>query len=286
MFLEFYESGALDNLSVDIEHESELVQFLDSVVAKLEGDRDIRTTSIFFRQIPMQTTKAELEALCTTYEGFRRVCLTDPAPERKFLRRGWATFDADVQIRNICYEFNSTKLHELELSPIVNRELKNRLRPVTGLGPVEEERRLASKLLRILDDEWQSESLDALVLYLRVVHSVDFYNGSEYAQEDSMPNRCGVLHVRGAEGVAVSSPEERVKGLFEAHEKPSEDGARNEDEEIEKFMNANCQEIGKEKWVCPLSGKKFKGPEFVRKHILNKHQDKLDEVKKEVGIWV
>jgi hypothetical protein len=31
-----------------------------------------------------------------------------------------------------------------------------------------------------------------------------------------------------------------------------------------------------------LSGKKFKGPEFVRKHILNKHQDKIDEAKKEV----
>lgn len=26
----------------------------------------------------------------------------------------------------------------------------------------------------------------------------------------------------------------------------------------------------------------FKGPEFVRKHILNKHGDKIDEVKKEV----
>jgi len=35
-----------------------------------------------------------------------------------------------------------------------------------------------------------------MVLYLRVVHSVDFYNLAEYSSEDEMPNRCGILHVR------------------------------------------------------------------------------------------
>lgn len=29
----------------------------------------------------------------------------------------------------------------------------------------------------------------------------------------------------------------------------------------------------------------FKGPEFVRKHILNKHGDKIEEVKKEVTFF-
>ena len=40
---------------------------------------------------------------------------------------------------------------------------------------------------------------------------------------------------------------------------------------------------GKDKWLCPLSGKKFKGPDFVRKHIANKHGEKIEEVKKEVS---
>jgi len=52
--------------------------------------------------------------------------------------------------------------------------------------------------------------------------------------------------------------------------------------EIEKFITANAQELAKDKWLCPLSGKKFKGPEFVRKHILTKHVEKLDELKKDV----
>ena len=53
--------------------------------------------------------------------------------------------------------------------------------------------------------------------------------------------------------------------------------------EMEKFVTANTQELAKDKWLCPLSGKKFKGPEFVRKHIFNKHGEKIDEVKQEVG---
>ena len=60
---------------------------------------------------------------------------------------------------------------------------------------------------------------------------------------------------------------------------------KNEDDEVEKFVQANTQELGKDKWLCPLSGKKFKGPDFVRKHIFNKHGEKVEEVKKEVQYY-
>jgi hypothetical protein len=113
-----------------------------------------------------------------------------------------------------------------------------------------------------------------------------------------MPNRCGVIHVRGAPLSSITETEltnfmqqfeSRLKPFIDFHEKLDDDeaiklGAKNEQDEVEKFINANCQEVGKEKWSCPLSGKKFKGPEFVRKHILNKHQDKIDEAKKEVRL--
>ena len=48
------------------------------------------------------------------------------------------------------------------------------------------------------------------------------------------------------------------------------------------FVNAF---LLKDKWLCPLSGKKFKGPDFVRKHIMTKHTEKVDEVKKEVNFF-
>ena len=52
--------------------------------------------------------------------------------------------------------------------------------------------------------------------------------------------------------------------------------------EVEKFILENTQELAKDKWLCPLSGKKFKGPDFVRKHLLNKHADRIDEVRMQV----
>ncbi|KAK6167430.1 hypothetical protein SNE40_021462 [Patella caerulea] len=55
--------------------------------------------------------------------------------------------------------------------------------------------------------------------------------------------------------------------------------------EVEKFIQSNCQELSKDKWLCPLSGKKFKGPEFIRKHILTKHNEKVEEVKQEVSFF-
>lgn len=52
--------------------------------------------------------------------------------------------------------------------------------------------------------------------------------------------------------------------------------------ETNKFVEANTQELAKDKWLCPLSGKKFRGPDFVRKHIFNKHMDKVEAVRMEV----
>lgn len=139
--------------------------------------------------------------------------------------------------------------------------------------------------------------LDKLILYLRIVHSVDFYNHCEYPYEDEMPNRCGIIHARGpAPQNKVTTNEildyirnfEGKMASFLANNVVLEEvdlkkiGCKDIDAEVEKFVQANTQELAKDKWLCPLSGKKFKGPEFIRKHIFNKHGEKVDEVKKEV----
>ncbi|KAJ7313296.1 hypothetical protein JRQ81_004584 [Phrynocephalus forsythii] len=149
-------------------------------------------------------------------------------------------------------------------------------------------------------DEKLIKVLDKLLLYLRIVHSVDYYNTSEYLNEDEMPNRCGIIHVRGPippnrvihREVAEwqKAFEEKLTPLFSVRESLSEEeaqkmGKKDPEQEVEKFVTANTQELGKDKWLCPLSGKKFKGPEFVRKHIFNKHMEKIEEVKKEVAFF-
>ncbi|CAH8673981.1 unnamed protein product [Schistosoma rodhaini] len=46
-----------------------------------------------------------------------------------------------------------------------------------------------------------ARTLDLLILYSRIVHSVDYYAGAIYPMEDLMPHRCGILHARGDRGI-------------------------------------------------------------------------------------
>ncbi|XP_017092306.2 serrate RNA effector molecule homolog isoform X1 [Drosophila bipectinata] len=145
-------------------------------------------------------------------------------------------------------------------------------------------------------DEHLLAVLDRLVLYLRIVHSVDYYNHCEYPYEDEMPNRCGIIHARGPAPSRVTSNDIHeyvktyeskltqflTKTVLLSDEETKDLGAKDAETEVEKFVQANTQELAKDKWLCPLSGKKFKGPEFIRKHIFNKHEEKVDEVRKEV----
>ena len=144
-------------------------------------------------------------------------------------------------------------------------------------------------------------ALDKILLYLRVVHSVDFYTGAEYRSEEEMPNRCGIFHVRSKfpEELVVrqtdvqtllASCEKAVASLITPTVKLNDTeagklGLKTESDEVEKFIGSNCQEVAQDKWLCPLSGKKFKGPDYIRKHILNKFPDRLEEVKQDTGFF-
>uniref|UniRef100_A0A1B6E5E1 SERRATE/Ars2 N-terminal domain-containing protein n=2 Tax=Clastoptera arizonana TaxID=38151 RepID=A0A1B6E5E1_9HEMI len=217
-----------------------------------------RTASIFLRNLAPTITKQEVEAMCKRYPGFMRVAIADPQPERRWFRRGWVTFQRDVNIKEICWNLNNIRLRDCELGAIVNRDLSRRIRTVTGLTlhkqVIRHDMKLSAKIIHNLDaknDLWQDglpndqsfglvsknpvlrnitdylieeasaeeeellgttaemeesdekdqvmiKVLDRLLLYLRIVHSVDYYNHCEYPNEDEMPNRCGIMHARGS----------------------------------------------------------------------------------------
>ncbi|CAH0546059.1 unnamed protein product [Brassicogethes aeneus] len=330
-----------------------------------------KTTSIFLRNLSPTITKQEVEAMCARYEGFLRVALADPQPDRRWLRRGWVTFKREANIKEICWNLNNIRLRECELGAIVNRDLSRRIRPVNGISAhknvVRSDIRISAKVTLHLDNKnglWLEEDkkekqqptfglvsnnpvlhnitdylieeasaeeeellgiepssenldststverdesliavLDKILLYLRIVHSVDYYNHCEYPNEDEMPNRCGILHARGPPpasktdvtqftGAAVESkmaaflPEKAASAESTSNEaKLVALSLKDVDAEVDKFVQANTRELAKDKWLCPLSGKKFKGPDFVRKHIFNKHGEKIEEVKKEVEFF-
>ena len=49
------------------------------------------------------------------------------------------------------------------------------------------------KKVRFQRDDALLKKLDRIIIYLRIVHSVDFYNHGEYPNEDVMPNRWGIF---------------------------------------------------------------------------------------------
>ena len=98
----------------------------------------------------------------------------------------------------------------------------------------------------------------------RIVHSVDFYNHSEYPNEDEMPNRCGILHARGSLPSTkttnteieeyMTTIEKKMGGFLVIRADLTDDeasklGLKNEKEEVEKFISANTQELGKVRFL-------------------------------------
>ena len=46
-------------------------------------------------------------------------------------------------------------------------------------------------------DDKLMKILDRMTFYLRIVHSLDYYQATEYPNEDKMPNRLGIMHSKG-----------------------------------------------------------------------------------------
>ncbi|CAJ0600184.1 unnamed protein product [Cylicocyclus nassatus] len=346
-----------------------------------------KTSSVFMRNVPATIKIADLEAICSRSPGFLRVALSEPHADRNFSRRAWATYKRDVNIKEICWTFNQTKLNDsTDLSVILNRDLTRRIRGISGVSchqqVAQNDIKMAAKLVALMDkkvglfcedepkeerdkdiftgvdlvttsknpllkqvrpvlrecdepsaeeeemlgisrgaaaapappadekvpfvrDEHLLHALDLLILYLRMVHSIDFYGHIEYPNEDAMPNRCGMLHVRGVLPTQFGTAEDGTKLVstkfntefingfnqrletslmqvsYVTPDELEKMGKKDGDKEVEAFIQANTVELSQDKWLCPLSGKKFKGPDFIRKHLTSKHEDKLKEVREE-----
>ena len=284
-----------------------------------------KTSSIFLSNLHPSITKQEIESLAGKFPGYMRVALSEPDQNNKFTRKCWITFQRNAKIREICFGLNNMKIREHDLKPVVNKDLSKRIRtvdwPATDNKIIELSIAKCEKLIKNLDKKWEiydqmenknplldlvvegscdTKVLDRLILYLRIVFSFDFYNINEYALEDEMPNRCGLLHVRPNKqedkddekevSEFVKKMEEKMSVFLKEKVEIKADllvklGLRNENDEIEKFMSASMQELEPDKWLCTLSQKKFKAPEFVRKHIINKFGEKVEEAKMEVEFF-
>ena len=330
----------------DPEDESEN---MESEKGDLKDPDNTSTVSIHLKRVPVSLSKYELITLLSKYPGFVRLALSEPTQDSDYkTRKAWASFTKETNVKNICIELAELEFGGRAMGAVVNKVLSKKVRIntivfLTHDKVVRNDIRLASKIIRKMDQEWNlseqggdrllvdladhlvevanaeedellgithdeetkevydlevnddlTQYLDKLILYLRIVHSFDYYNCIEYHHEDDMPNKFGLIHIRGR-----GSKERLLRRIVEAHMKGQEDkmrpfmekvtslsdleatalGIRDEDQEVERFIQANIQEIKPGRFLCPLSGKKFKGEEYVRKHIESKFADRLEEVR-------
>ncbi|KAF7633128.1 hypothetical protein Mgra_00007491 [Meloidogyne graminicola] len=145
--------------------------------------------------------------------------------------------------------------------------------------------------------------LDRLILYLRIVHSIDFYAAIDYLKEDEMPHRFALIHVRDRplENISVNAktllPKNIItghiatfnslleQGLFKRALLPEEElqklGKKDAEKAVQEFLDKNTVEQAPGKYLCPLSGKRFRAVEFVHKHLYSKHQEEIDAARHE-----
>lgn len=131
-----------------------------------------------------------------------------------------------------------------------------------------------------------------MVLYLRVVHSYDFFSGTMVHHEHGLAQRMGFLTVPNV-GVFMGTPVDdwRDRGWavadsidefkdFPESKAPALFGT--EDDIVNDLVERNTEKLGPELFRCLLSGKKFRAPGFVSKHILTKHSELVEKTKQDV----
>jgi hypothetical protein len=378
VYMDLYNEGIIDKTSLQADNAQQIELLLDSFVAHLEDPdreglllepddpkRDIlcKTRSLYLSTVHPEIKNEELLGVLKKYPGYLRMCLSDPSPETRWKRRGWATFTREAKIKEICFNLSNIRLKESELSPVLNKDLSRRIRSVQAVcndkavlrsclqvanqlvnkldtkwglwdvkpnellgGTIESGNPLLVNIAEYLVEEMSAEEdellgcadqssgarspeydselalvLDRLVLYLRLVHSLDLYNYAHYITEEEMPNRCGLFHVRDALSADTTISEQDIQDFKETFSKkikaivdgwvemPEHEmlelGPKSEEDAIDMYIQTNVEELGNNKNLCTLCGKKFKGSDFVKKHILNKHEEGIQAVKKEVVFY-
>ena len=149
------------------------------------------------------------------------------------------------------------------------------------------------------NDEYKA-ALDPLILYLRIVHSFDFYHGSKFENESEMENVLGVLHARGdmiREELFQSDINEyqlnfssRIQRYLTHHKELTQDDLdfisfKDIELCVDEFIKKNSLKINDTKWQCLVCNKKFRDNNFLSKHIGNKHNTELDVMKYETKLF-
>eukprot|EP00730_Choanoeca_flexa_P019108 TRINITY_DN9322_c0_g1_i5.p1 TRINITY_DN9322_c0_g1~~TRINITY_DN9322_c0_g1_i5.p1 ORF type:complete len:597 (+),score=171.86 TRINITY_DN9322_c0_g1_i5:56-1846(+) len=257
--------------------------------ATVENEIDTtKKTVLYCSIVPEQLSLVAITNALQTIPGFRRVDFSRPTDSKR-KRMAWACFYGAPSVPT------SVKVTKQGVYALF-RSSDMAFNPVRGAPLVRDDDKALKHLVPLVDmfeqqlqpgdrdvvPEDEPNRLTKLVLYLRAVFMFDFFGNNEYTFEH---NRCDRLHTlsipkTGGETRADSDWEvkvqERLKQADEAEKLIEQLDLNDLEARKERFVQSHCIQMKENVWKCTLCNKLFRGPEFVIKHINNKHQDDIE----------
>jgi len=300
----------------------------DSTEKKDEQDetkKDTLNNTLFIKNIPTIWTKYDILDVVLKEKGFEKLVLTEANKYKGFTRIGWLVFKNEECSELALKNLTGKLIREFELSLTFNKKSyidsakQDKVTPPVFSEPlriaIDLER--SQKLCLLLDEEKSinnkdnpilsnpdfnkisdTEKLDRILTYLKLVHCFCYYCGEEFDEIDDLYKKCGLKHCRRKrnEGQPIDisnnsfaqSLDERIeKRLSSKFLIENFNGHAHLQKSMEKFYEEHCREEGerdKPIFRCSVCNKCFRESKFVQKHINLKHEEELNRVKKK-NLW-
>jgi len=268
-------------------------------------------TSVYIQGIPLDTKRTTLLAIFKKRDGFQKLVLCDPGHHGQVTRFGWANFASKEDVTKTLVEvdnggLNGTKVNNFFLNLWPKARFKPRFTrvPTWSLHPTRMEQDLMKSLsvVKKLDKEKgvkknpvldtllanqpsNLRKLNLVLAYLRRVHFTCYYSGETGLTEEQMITMAGPCWERvdlpAEEDWDTYKPsdqdyrwaeelDEKIDALLVS--KPPETLKAWLDRQKTKIFKDNTIKVADEKFRCALCRKLFRGPNFVHKHLVNKHE--------------
>jgi hypothetical protein len=300
--------SSLDNYSLTSQHQNpesnntnKQVETKDKVI-HFFPPRDPHT--LFIKTIPPSCPREELLAVISKVEGgeLRRLIIGQPNPYKYFHRVGWITYTSDEACEYALKNFNNykfpdfalmltTHIHrggeQVRVTPALSSEPERLARDLKQLRQLavqlDSEKGITENILVKRDDQDMDRDLavhqkvDRYNMYIRRVHAYCYYCSEEFFDPEDLFFRCGELHLRGTEKnhgeQDATAWYDNVDSKFRQRmETPDDPNIYGGNKMIERFKDDYATErtvrVEEGKYRCGLCDKLFKGPEFVKKHII------------------
>ncbi|KAL4460616.1 hypothetical protein ABPG72_002903 [Tetrahymena utriculariae] len=266
-------------------------------------DPVVRT--LFIKTIPKELGRQDIYEIIQKIPGFQSLSLSEPVPNQQFQRYGWITFETEEQcnyaaerFKSDClvinkYEFNIVKNNQKRMIKVAQKvDLKKSQTDfeqiIKLIAKFDQSKNITGNpLVELSPENFSFKNLDICLLYLRRIHSYCYYSGVHCNDERMLTSKCGSTHLRlksdnPNEEWELPNWQNKVQDL--ANQKIIEleqikdqlKGVALFKERLASKITYKVQKQMKNEngaWPCFYCSKKFKGSEFVVKHIDNKHSN-------------